>query len=82
MSTMTFKRRLNGDYPFKRGEILAIAEVCEVPVWFLEKGFDVVVMEEARRSTSGAAGGDNRDPVELAGELRAKDAARARRGQG
>lgn len=39
MSEPTLQRIENGDRPVKRAELLAIAEACEVPMWFLENGW-------------------------------------------
>lgn len=50
MAPATFQRRLRGEYPWRRADLLAIAEVCEVPVEFLEHGF-AVVAEEAHRTS-------------------------------
>lgn len=36
----TFMRRMRGEYGFRRGDLLAIAEVCEVPIEFIETGWD------------------------------------------
>lgn len=35
----TFQRRLSGEYAWRRADILAIAEACDVPVEFFERGF-------------------------------------------
>lgn len=40
MHPKSFQRRLRGEYSFRRADLLAIAEVCEVPMWFLERGFE------------------------------------------
>lgn len=40
MTEATFKRRLAGTYPFRRADLLAIAEVCQVPLWFLLHGWE------------------------------------------
>lgn len=43
MTKQPFLERLRGKIPWRRGDILAIAEACQVPVWFLEEGWDVEV---------------------------------------
>jgi hypothetical protein len=40
MSESTLQRIEHDDRPVKRAELLAIAEVCKVPMWFLESGWD------------------------------------------
>jgi transcriptional regulator with XRE-family HTH domain len=39
-SPSTLQRIESGARTAKRAELLAIAEACEVPVWFLERGWD------------------------------------------
>lgn len=40
LSKRTLKRAEKGERPLYRREVLAIAEACDVPVWFLESGWD------------------------------------------
>lgn len=40
MSDRTFKEIELGRRKAKRSELLAIAEACEVPLWFLERGWE------------------------------------------
>lgn len=64
----TFQRRLNGVYNWRRADLLAIAEACRVPLWFLEQGFstsrgtaeDVSEEEEWGLEIEGV-GGDSED---------------------
>lgn len=49
MSDRTYKTIELDQRPPKRSELLAIAEACDVPMWFLEDGW------EGWRATSGAA---------------------------
>lgn len=46
MNPGTFQRRLSGEYPWRRADVLAMAEVCEVPVEFFERGFVLKVQGE------------------------------------
>lgn len=39
-AAQTVKRRESGAQAPKRGELLAIAAICDVPVRFMEHGFD------------------------------------------
>jgi len=40
LSKETVQRIESGEREVKRSELLAIAEACEVPMWFLEKGWE------------------------------------------
>jgi len=40
VSIGTIKRTELGDRKPKRSELLAIADICKVPMWFLEAGWD------------------------------------------
>lgn len=50
LSKETVQRIEGGEREVKRSELLAIAEACEVPMWFLEEGW------EGWREASGDAG--------------------------
>jgi transcriptional regulator with XRE-family HTH domain len=39
LSEPTLQRMEQGERSPKRSELLAIAEVCQVPIWFLESGW-------------------------------------------
>lgn len=69
MKPATFNRRLDGTYTWRRGELLAIAEVCGVPIEFLEHGwaaFDV----KAEYTATSPGEGRRRDAVDLGKGLR------------
>jgi DNA-binding XRE family transcriptional regulator len=74
ISKDTLVRKLRGDYPFKRSELLAIADVCDLPIDFLIgewPGFTSRAEEED----------DGPDPVDLAAQL-ARDEDEESRGHG
>ncbi|HST69074.1 MAG TPA: helix-turn-helix transcriptional regulator [Solirubrobacterales bacterium] len=54
LSKETLQRIEGGEREVKRSELLAIAEACEVPMWFLEGGWE---------GWSGAAGGGAEEPA-------------------
>jgi len=54
LSKETLQRIEGGQREVKRSELLAIAEACEVPMWFLEGGWE---------GWHGAAGSPTEEPV-------------------
>jgi len=54
LSKETVQRIESGEREVKRSELLAIAEACEVPMWFLESGWE---------GWRGAGSGANEEPT-------------------